>query len=213
MRARHCLVWILVLLPLSSASPQSSPSGPRAILPRSHEIALARSAAPAEVSRNATVLALTPKGFEVAERGSNGVTCLVNRSQPESLEPECFDPEGSQTIMPMEVRRTEQLQAGRSPRDIDREIADGVLSGKYRFPRRPAMIYMLSSAQVLFSEEGKRVGQWHPHLMIYYPGLTAADLGLRSDSTPQGPVIVDHEGKPQSTIIIIQSAFVDPAPE
>src|SRR5262249_1975936 len=128
MRARYCLVWILVLLPLSSASPQSSPSGPRAMLPRRHEIALARSAAPAEVSRHATVLALTPKGFEVAERGSNGVTCLVNRSQPESLEPECFDPEGSQTIMPMEVRRTEQLQQGRSLGDINREIADGVLS-------------------------------------------------------------------------------------
>jgi hypothetical protein len=30
----------------------------------------------------------------------------VNRSQPESLEPECFDPEASATIMPMEVRRT-----------------------------------------------------------------------------------------------------------
>jgi hypothetical protein len=54
MRARLSIVWILVLLPVSSASAQSAASGrpgPRAILPRGHEVALARSAAPAEVSR------------------------------------------------------------------------------------------------------------------------------------------------------------------
>src|SRR5262245_50858578 len=139
MRARHCVVWILVLLPVSSASAQSAVSGrpgPRAILPRGQEIALARSAAPAEVSRNATILALTAKGFEVAEKGSNGVTCVVNRSQPESLEPECFDPEGSVTIMPMELRRTELLQQGRSAGESEREIADGVVRGKYRFHHR-----------------------------------------------------------------------------
>ena len=34
----------------------------------------------------------------------------------------------------------------------------------------------MSREQVLYSDEGRNVGRWHPHLMIYYPHLTSADL-------------------------------------
>ena len=60
---------------------------------RAKEIALARSAAPAEVSRDATVYVLTDTGYAVAVPGSNGNACLVDRSWPDSLEPQCFDPD------------------------------------------------------------------------------------------------------------------------
>jgi len=209
------LCWPVAVLVLAGFSPAAAQSavagraGARIMLPRDREIALARSAAPAAVSRGATVMVLTEAGFEVAVTGSNGVTCVVNRSQPRSLEPHCFDAEGSATVLPIELRRTELLRAGRTPAEIDREIAEGLLSGKYRLPRRPAMSYMMSSGQVLYDDDGTYVGKWQPHLMIFYPGLTAPDLGLGDTVSTQAAVVVDP-GEPLSNIMVVVKDFVDP---
>jgi hypothetical protein len=57
--------------------------------------------------------------------------------------------------------------------------ADGTL----RHPARATVVYMMSSRQVLFSSplpEGRRVGAWHPHLMIAMPNATEEQLGLGS---------------------------------
>src|SRR5271169_3951196 len=47
---------------------------------RNAEIALARSAAPDSISRDAKVLVLGPHGYETAVEGKNGFVCLVERS-------------------------------------------------------------------------------------------------------------------------------------
>jgi hypothetical protein len=206
---REGLWLLLVVLAAGEAAAQSADagrSGPRTLLPRGREIALARTAAPASVSRDATVMVLTPRGFEVAVKGTNGVTCVVNRSHPLSLEPHCFDAEGSATILPMELRRTELLREGKSPDEVDREIAAGLLSGQYRLPRRPAMSYMMSAEQVLYDDEGKHVGRWQPHLMIYYPHLTSSDLGLASETSTDAAVVVDA-GKAVSNVMIVVKDF------
>jgi hypothetical protein len=208
--------WPLAALVLLSASPMAAQStaagrtGPRIMLPRDREIALARSAAPADVSRDASVMVLTERGFELAVTGTNGVTCVVNRSQPESLEPHCFDAEGSATVLPIELRRTELLREGRTMAEIDREIGEGLLSGKYRLPRRPAMSYMMSSGQILYNDEGRRVGRWQPHLMIFYPNLAASDLGLGAAPSTDAAVVVDP-GQPLSNVMVVVKSFVDPA--
>lgn len=99
--------WIFILMATVGGGPATAQSiaagrtGPRPLLPREREIALARTAAPAEVSRDATVMVFTERGFEVAVKGTSGVTCVVNRSYPDSLEPHCFDAEGSATVLPM----------------------------------------------------------------------------------------------------------------
>lgn len=204
--------WVLILMatvgggqPMAQ-SVATGRTGPRTLLLREREIALARTAAPAAVSRDATVMVLTERGFEVAVKGTSGVTCVVNRSHPQSLEPHCFDVEGSATVLPMELRRTELLRDGKSNEEIDREIAGGLLSGKYRLPRRPAMSYMMSSEQVLYDDDGRKVGKWEPHLMIYYPNLTSADLGLGGTPATQAALVVD-EGKAVSNIMIVVQEF------
>src|SRR5687767_3391386 len=101
------VLTLAVAVPLAAQSAAAGRTGPRIMLPRDREITLARSAAPPEVSRDATVMVLTERGFEVADSGTNGVTCVVNRSQPQSLEPHCFDAEGSASVLPIELRRTE----------------------------------------------------------------------------------------------------------
>jgi hypothetical protein len=184
-------------------------SGRRALLPREREIALARSAAPPAVSDSATIYVLGASGWEIAVHGSNGVACHVNRSWVESLEPHCYDPEGAVTILPMELRRTELLHQGRSLAETNRDVADGLATGRFRLPRRPALSYMLSAAQRLIGDDGRPVGVWRPHLMIFFPFLTAAELGLGANQDTRAALLVDP-GTPTANLMIIVREFVQP---
>jgi hypothetical protein len=203
---------MLVAIGAGSVSAQSQAAGqagPRELLPRVQEIALARSAAPKAVSRQATVWIFNDSGYVLAERGTNGVACYVSRSWIESVEPHCFDAEGAATIMPMEMRTVELRHRGAGKDEVERELAAGLASGRYRLPRRPAMSWMLSGAQRLISDEGKPVGRWQPHLMIYYPYLTAAELGLDSVPDFNNAVLVDG-GTARSNLMIVTRQFVEP---
>lgn len=184
-------------------------SGRRALLPREREIALARSAAPPAVSDSATIYVLGASGWEIAVQGSNGVACHVNRSWVASLEPHCYDAEAAVTILPMELRRTELLHQGRSLDSADRDIAEGLAAGRFRLPRRLAMSYMLSAGQQLIGDDGRPVGAWHPHVMIFFPYLTAAELGLGANRDPRAAILVDP-GKPTANVMVIVGEFVQP---
>src|SRR5262245_60608020 len=49
------------------------------LIPQANEIALAKSAAPANISGRATIKVLTRSGYEVAQKGDNGSVCIVMR--------------------------------------------------------------------------------------------------------------------------------------
>jgi hypothetical protein len=219
LRATSLIVPGFVLVPLlpASAGAQSADAGIRygdpIRLPPAEEIALARSAAPVSVSAEATVLVMAEDAvrWEVGADGTNGATCWVSRTWAGSLEPHCFDPEGSRTILPIQQKTVEMGHAGASEEEIDQEIAAGVAEGRYRYPVRPAMSYMLSSAQKLVGDDGQPAGSWKPHLMLYWPGLTKADLG----GTGAGPLLGDSmmlvdEGTDEACLIIVHPEFVDP---
>jgi hypothetical protein len=137
------------------------------------------------------------------------VACYVSRSWVESVEPHCFDSEGAETILPIEMRTVELRHRGMAKDEVEREIAAGLSSGRFRTPRRPVLSWMLSGAQQLVSDEGTPVGKWRPHLMIYYPYLTAAELGLGPVPDFKGAVLVDG-GTPTSNLMIVTSDFVQP---
>jgi hypothetical protein len=209
---------LIALVHPPHAAAQSAEAGIRygapVRLPLAEEIALARSAAPAAVSEEATVLVLAEGAVRwvVAEEGTSGATCYVSRTWPGSLEPHCFDPEGSKTILPIHLRTLELGHAGASEQEIEREIDAGVAAGRFRYPSHPAMSYMLSSAQKLVSDEGQPAGAWKPHLMIYWPGLTKADLGGTSDGpTLSDSMILVDEGTDEACLIIVYPGFVEPA--
>ena len=213
-RTRNAMFVVLALLaawPSAPASAQSSDAGSaeRApLLPRAREIALARSAAPPEVSERATVLTLVRgEGFVVAEHGTNGVTCLVDRSWPDAVEPHCFDPEGSRTILPVHARQMELREQGLSKEAIQADIADGYRTGRFVVPARPAVTWMMSAEQVLYNDDGRRVGAWKPHLMIYYPFLTEEDIGLTGATPADGPMLSDP-GRPTANLVIVMPEFV-----
>lgn len=213
-RLRNGLVAVVVCSmalgsQLEAQGQGSGRGGKRALLGRDYEIALARSAAPKDVSAQAEIYVLTDTGYVVAVRGTNGNACMVERSWPESLEPICFDAEAVASVMQTHLLRGALQQRGSSIEAINQAIDDGLKSGRFRTPTRPAMTYMMSAAQVLYNDDGKRVGAWEPHLMIFYPHLTSEQLGLGATPRPDAAIVVDP-GKPWSNIMIIVKKAVTP---
>jgi hypothetical protein len=210
---RSTVVAVLSLLGAGvhslTAQEVSGTPGPRLLLPRGQEIALARSAAPPSVASGARVWIFAAGTYVIADSGSNVVQCRVGRGWPQALEPHCFDEEGARTIMPIEMRKDELLHRGVSTDSVEREIAAGIASGRFRLPQRPAMSWMLSSAQVLYDDDGKRVGAWRPHIMIYFPYLTAEGIGTGTNRDLTAGIVVSP-GSPMSNIMIVVPKAVDP---
>jgi len=194
--------------PLQAQSASAGNMALPPILDRVEEVALARSAAPDGVAREATVLVLERgRGYVEAERGSNGVTCMVDRTWQQSVEPQCFDPEASATILPLRLRHAELREKGATREEVERDREEGMRDGRFRAPARPALTWMMSAGQVLYNDEGQHVGAWRPHVMIYYPGLTAEGLGLAGEAHPDGPWLSDA-GEPMATLVIPMPAFL-----
>ena len=118
----------------NSAAAQGKPQEPTrevhlvtASTPRERQIGLALSAAPTEVSSKATVYVLGLKGYEKAREGTNGFSCLIERSfkgtTQTSSAPACFDAEGSGSIMVAYLRREELRAEGKSEAEIKDDIA------------------------------------------------------------------------------------------
>ena len=102
------------------------------LMDRDAEIALARSAAPEAISRDADVLVLGRHGYETAAKGKNGFVCLVDRNwmgqfevegadtfwNPKGRGPVCLNPPAARSILPISIKRTEMVLAGQSKAQI-----------------------------------------------------------------------------------------------
>jgi hypothetical protein len=178
--------------------------------PRDQEIRLARSAAPAEISKDAKVWVLDHGHYVVADQGHSTEACVVTRSTDQSFEPQCGDAEADATILAVERFRVEERLAGKSKDEVQHEVDNGFKSGRFRAPKRPALIFMQSSAQILANPDGSVLGKWHPHLMVFYPSMHDADLGLSPSSDMNVPGVLDP-GTPHSALVIVMHDWVDPA--
>jgi hypothetical protein len=173
--------------------------------PRARQLELVRSAAPPEISDGATLYILGKKGYEVAQEGSNGFSCMVDREIPETQEPQCFDAEGSATTL-LARMRVEELRGQKIPEDeITAEIERGYKTGKYKAPRKPGIVYMLSTENwVLADAATRQIVHFGPHLMFYAPYATDRDIGNSKgpDAAPGIPFVV-HAGRPDALIIVV----------
>jgi hypothetical protein len=182
-----------------------------ALLSEAEEIRLARSAAPPQVSANATVWVLHRGGHVKVKEGSNGVNCIVQRDHPESVYPLCYDAEASRTILPIALLESKLREAGRTGAEIDRAIDAGIASGELKLPQGTAMAYMQSPGQVIFAgAEGPRVGTWRPHVMFYIPNATAEKLGFGATEPPG--ITINEAGRPTAHLIIVTPLWSDGRP-
>jgi hypothetical protein len=176
-----------------------------AITPRERQIELALSAAPIEVSSKAAVYVLGPKGYEKARDGTNGFTCLIERSfsgrTQTSSAPACFDAEGSGSIVLAYLRREELRAEGRSEADIKDDISKGYKDGRFKVPG-PGFLYMMSNENYVYNSESKKSGFVPPHLMFYAPYKSAKDIGYESVSPIMVPYLTGSGVGPETLLVV-----------
>jgi hypothetical protein len=178
------------------------------LLPRDLEIELALNAAPKHLRGGATVLVLESTGYVKAREGTNAFTCIVSRRGGDVF-PVCWDAEGAKTLLPIDLDAAKLRIGGASIADIDRQVAEGFKSGKYRAPARAGVAYMLSPMRYRIDEQGKVTpSNPSPHVMFYGPGLTDADIGgvrgslvFMNKVGPDGMIIVPVGSKERETIL------------
>jgi hypothetical protein len=154
---------------------------------RSAEIALARSAAPESISRDAEVLVLGRHGYETAIQGKNGFVCVVERSwtgpvddpnfwNPKLRGPICFNAAAAHSYLPRTIKKTDLILAGRTKAQMIEAVAAAIDKKELPAMEPGAMCYMLSKQGYL----NDRAGHWHPHLMFFFsqadPAAWGADL-------------------------------------
>lgn len=161
------------------------------VMDRSAEIALAKSAAPPSIADKATVLVLTPHGYETAVSGSNGFVCAVERAwmsqydfpgfwNPRMRGPLCFNPPAARSILPYTIKRTELVLAGRTKAQMITAIADDIREHALPPLEAGALTYMMSKQGYL--NDGAR--NWAPHLMFYFPRATGEIWGADLPGAP-----------------------------
>jgi hypothetical protein len=211
--AMAVIVGLVSVAPVLHGQSEGFPERPRP-LPEAEEIALATSAAPAEISAKATVYVLRATGPARAREGTNGCTCMVSRDLHKgSLYPICFDQEATRTAFPRELMELRLRFEGKNEAEVKRAVTRAYADGTLRHPVRSSVIYMMSSRQVLFSSplpEGRRVGAWHPHLMIAMPNATETQLGLGEGGSASG-FQLDHSGEAEAQLIVPVPSWADSA--
>jgi hypothetical protein len=167
---------------------------------RNAEIALARSAAPESISRDAEVLVLARHGYETAVKGKNGFVCIVERSwmspfdDPEFLNPDqrlplCLNPPAVRSHLPITFKTTELALAGLSKTQMFDKIKAAFDKNELPRPEPGAMCYMMSKQQYF----GRKYGNADPHLMFWFPKTDDIFWGA---GLPGSPVYV-HQYFPQ----------------
>lgn len=176
------------------------------LMDRDAEIALARSAGPASVAKDAEVLVLGRHGYETAVKGRNGFVCIVERSwtagfddpkfwNPKLRGPLCFNEPAVRSYLPRTIKKTEWVLAGRSREQMAEALKTAIAKKELPAPEPGAMCYMLSKQGYL----GDEVGHWYPHLMFFEPLTEPAAWGAVQGS----PIIGVKDDLEQMTVFMI----------
>jgi len=155
------------------------------------EIALARSAAPPSISRDAEILVLGAHGYETAVKGKNDFVCLVERSwdadfaDPVFWDPtirgaDCLNPEAAKSVLPHFRERAEWALSELSKAEMIAKTKAEIAANTYSLPGPGAVAFMLSKEQHLAAQPD----HWHPHLMFFVANTNDAAWGANFDGSP-----------------------------
>jgi hypothetical protein len=194
--------------------PSMAPLEQYLISDRNAEIALARSAAPESISRDAEVLVLGGHGYETGIKGKNGFVCMVERSwtagiddpgfwNPKLRAPICLNPPAVRSYLPLTIKKTELVLAGQAKAQMFDSIKAAFDKKELPMPESGAMCYMMSKQQHL----GDRNGHWHPHLMFFVPQTDAAIWGA---DLPGAPILrLDNAPDPLTIFLVPVAKWSD----
>ncbi len=157
---------------------------------REAEIALARSAAPESIARDAEVLVLGRHGFETAVKGKNGFVCIVGRSwtsaadqdywDPKVRVPMCVNAAAARTYLLRITRIADLALAGRTLAQVNEAIAAALARKELPPMEAGAMCYMMSKQGF----GGDSNPHWPSHLMFFYSDTDPAIWGANLPGSP-----------------------------
>jgi hypothetical protein len=227
--AKTIVLVVFVLVVGLGATPQGQAQGAKPPYPsmapldqyliadRNAEIALARSAAPESISRDAKVAVLGPHGYETAVEGKNGFVCIVERGwmntfdnpeywNPKNRSPICFNPPAARTVLPITYLRTNLVLTGKSKAEVKESIQAAVAEKQLPALEPGAMCYMMSKNAYLTDDDGHDLA----HLMFFATVVDGAALGA---DLPGSPVLTFKEDAvPISGFIVGTGVWSDGTP-
>ena len=215
---RNLLLVVLIGAIAAAPSPYSAMAPIGAYhMDNADEIALALSAAPPSVAKDAKVLVFGASGYSVARKGTNGFVCLVQRSwgnafddaefwNPKVRVPVCMNEPAARSVVPEYLMRTQWVLAHATREQILARAKAAITAGKITAPETGSMAYMLSKHGNL----ADKAGPWHPHVMFFYPKTSAAMWDAEGADTPISPLIDAVE--PITTVLVPVAKWSDGTP-
>jgi hypothetical protein len=192
--------------------PTMAPLDQYLIADRNAEIAMARTAAPESISRDAAVMVLGSHGYETAVEGKNGFVCIVERAwmnpfdspefwNPKNRSPICYNPPAVRTVVPFTLMRTKLLLAGKSKTEVKESVRTSIERKEFAALEAGAMCYMMSKNAYLTDKGGHNMA----HLMFYTPlgtvwGANVVDSSNElSEPFPGSPLLLapSYKGNPE----------------
>ena len=160
------------------------------LMDRDGEIALARTAAPDAISRDAEVMVLGRRGFETAVKGKNGFVCIVGRGWSSAADPDFWNPKvrvpmcvnapAARTYLLAITKITDLGLAGSTLTQVNAAIADATAKKELPAMERGAMCYMMGKE----GYGGDVLPHWPPHLMFFYSDTDPAIWGANMSGSP-----------------------------
>lgn len=186
------------LIAIASAGPRQANETTLEAMPPKLETQFALSAAPPRLREAASVYLLDPaKGYYLSRPGSNGVTCIVQRTDWEMPElrndvywPVCYDAIGTRTylkvIMDAATMRAQGTSLAAMKADIEKRFRDKT----YKVPDKAGVSYMVGPVMRAVGPPDMQVHTMAmPHLMFYAPYVTNADIGASPDFNDRSSLI------------------------
>jgi len=174
----------------TTSYPKMAPIEQYLMTDQAAEIALARSAVPESIARDAEVQVLARHGFETAVKGTNGFVCIVGRGwtsapdadfwNPKVRVPMCVNAAAAHSYLVRMAKETEWGLAGRTPAQINEAVSAGLAKKELPAMEPGAMCYMLSK----LGYGGDSAPHWPPHLMFFFSDTDPAIWGANRPGSP-----------------------------
>ena len=175
----------------TSNYPKMAPIDQYLMADQAAEIALARSAAPESISRDATILVLGRKGYEKAVEGKNGFVCWVGRGwmgpfdwpefwNPKVMAADCLNPQAARSMVPIIYLRAKMVMAGRSKAETVSALKAAFENKQLPDLESGAMDFMMSKSSYLTDQGGHDM----PHVMFYTRVKDGKDWGSGAENSP-----------------------------
>lgn len=173
---------------------------------QNEEIALARTAAPESISRDAEVQVLRRHGFETAVKGKNGFVCIVGRGWSSAADPDFWNPKvrvpmcmnapAARTYLLRITKITDLTLAGRTLTQVNDAMAAAVAKNELPPMEPGAMCYMMGKQ----GYGGDVAPHWPAHLMFF---SSDADPAIWGANLPGSPIVAIADPQEHLTQFVI----------